>query len=159
MIEIRKAEKGEEKIIANIISQANSLVLECLKIEKSDWPRHPSNCREEIIYSGIIKGEEIFVATVGNRIVGTISLRKVGRDLELKRLSVLPQFQGSGTGSKLLEFARTYARNHNGTLIRLGAIEENHRLISWYKDHGFTPKKSKRFKGIPVKILFMELSL
>lgn len=159
MIKIRKAEKGEEKIIATIISKANSLVLKSLNIDISEWSRHPSNCREEIIHSAVSKGEKIFVAAVGNNIIGTISLKKIGNSFELKRLSVLPQYQRSGTGSKLLEFARAYARDYNGTSIRLGAIEDNNKLISWYIKHGFIPKKSKRFKGIPVRILFMELTL
>lgn len=159
MIDIREIERGEEEETASVISLANSKVLEDLGISKDSWPRHQSNCRKEIITGALGKREKIFIAYLDQVVVGTLSLKEVASSVEIKRLSVHPGFQQMGIGSQLIEFGLSYSKNLGTRSVKLGAIKENFALINWYKKHGFIPKKSKNFKGIPVTILFMELSL
>ncbi len=75
---------------------------------------------------------EIWVAQHNNKIVGFIALHKkiVGG------LVVHPEYQGTGIGKSLVE----YAKSRKGS-ISLDILRENTRAVKFYEKCGFTPTK------------------
>lgn len=76
-------------------------------------------------------GWDLFVAVIDTRIAGMLALR-VGEQ-QLDQLFVDPNFQGSGIGLKLLNFAKQ--RLPDGMWLR--TAEENTRAIRFYEAAGF----------------------
>ena len=55
--------------------------------------------------------------------------------LYLHRLAVAPDFMGKGLGRQLLNWIENEVRDHDH--IRLDCVEDNEKLNSFYRDHGF----------------------
>ena len=95
----------------------------------------------------------LFVAECGHKIVGTIILRhkpeeayatvKWKKDLDYEEVLVIytfaihPDYLKQGIGSKLLQFAESYAKEHKVKSIRLDVVKENLPAISAYEKNGF----------------------
>lgn len=71
---------------------------------------------------------------------------------EIEKLYVEPQFQSSGIGAKLLEYAVDKLNADN-----LWALEYNTRGISFYKKHGFVPNGEKMIEDEWVPLIKMVL--
>lgn len=57
--------------------------------------------------------------------------------LEIERIYVLSEFQGTGLGAQLMEKAVSTARERGKKYIWLGVWEKNEKAIRFYKKHGF----------------------
>lgn len=57
--------------------------------------------------------------------------------MELQRIYVLNKYQGSGIGSRALEFVLDMAKSANCKSIWLGVWEHNIKAIRFYENHGF----------------------
>ena len=71
---------------------------------------------------------------------------------EIEKLYVEPQFQSSGIGARLLEYAVDKLDADN-----LWALEYNTRGISFYKKHGFVPNGEKIIEDEWVPLIKMVL--
>jgi len=65
------------------------------------------------------------------------SLELVGAVLEISRIYVLQESIGAGIGKALMEFAFSFARQMNKSIVFLGVWEHNEKAISFYKRFGF----------------------
>lgn len=80
-----------------------------------------------------------FVAEVKGHIVGYARM-KINTEHQrcyLESLYVLPEFQGKGIGSGLLQLVETTAVAHSFGQIWLGVMEQNVPSLEWYKKLGF----------------------
>lgn len=59
-------------------------------------------------------------------------------DWELKRIYLLPGWQGGGNGAKLIEAALDIAQHRHATRLLLAVYEVNERAIAFYERQGFT---------------------
>ena len=59
-------------------------------------------------------------------------------DWELKRIYLLPGWQGGGNGAALMQQALNIARKRQATRLLLAVYEVNERAIGFYKRQGFT---------------------
>jgi ribosomal protein S18 acetylase RimI-like enzyme len=57
--------------------------------------------------------------------------------MELQRIYLLNQFQGTGLGSRMLAFVMDKAKANNCRTIWLGVWEHNVKAIRFYENHGF----------------------
>ena len=57
--------------------------------------------------------------------------------LEIERIYVSSEFQGTGLGRYLMEQAITIANERNKKYVWLGVWEKNEKAIRFYKKHGF----------------------
>lgn len=80
----------------------------------------------------------IYVARNADQPIGCIALRKLEPDIcELKRMYILPEYRGSGTGKKLLELAVEEAGNIGYKKIRLDTLKNMQAAVHLYKSFGF----------------------
>ena len=64
-------------------------------------------------------------------------LMKKWKALELKRIYVLPGFQGKGIAKVLMEFILNYAHEKKYEVVWLGVWEKNYRAQKFYEKYGF----------------------
>lgn len=62
---------------------------------------------------------------------------KLEDSMELERIYVLAEHQGSGLGEQILSKVKTLALQHHKTMLWLGVWEENKRAIQFYQRQGF----------------------
>lgn len=92
---------------------------------------------------------KIFVALIGDKIVGTVSYTVSfvegrwyydGDMVMLRHLSVLPEYQGNGIASALLDAVMQEAAQLNMP-VRLITPEKNRHAINFYRKNGFEPAR------------------
>ena len=66
-------------------------------------------------------------------------------DRELKRLSLLHRFHGTGTGAALLAAAVEEARQGGSARLLLGVYAQNP-TVAWYRRRGFAPVGTRVFR-------------
>jgi GNAT superfamily N-acetyltransferase len=79
----------------------------------------------------------IFVAIYAITIVGTIGCKASGEEGHLRGMAVLPEWQGSGVASSLLEAAETELRRAGCQFVTLDTTIPLERAIRFYQRHGF----------------------
>ena len=81
----------------------------------------------------------MLLAELSGDIVGTVGLRFLSEGVaEMKRMFVLPDFQGQGIGNTLMLSFIEKARELGYTSIKLDTIPELDKAIELYKKHRFT---------------------
>jgi N-acetylglutamate synthase-like GNAT family acetyltransferase len=99
-------------------------------------------------YSDVIKADQVHVAVVAGRIVGTMTLKTTDEGYFLENVAVRPAVKGSGIGRSLLQLAEVEARRHGFESIylsthelmsenralyaRIGYVEYDHRVINGF---------------------------
>lgn len=78
---------------------------------------------------------------------------------ELNNLCVLPSHRHRGIGKALLKHAFATAAQQGCTNMKIGIVEENTVLKTWYESLGFRPVGTKKSAHFPFTIGFMERSL
>lgn len=82
--------------------------------------------------------EAIWVAVRGERVAGSVALRRLGPDaVELKRMYLRPEERGRGLGRRLLDTALLWAREHGIRTIALDTTERMAAAIRLYERYGF----------------------
>lgn len=87
----------------------------------------------------------IFIARIGGKIVGmvsllfTVSTAEGGPACWLEDMVVQPDQRGNGIGSRLLEHAVCHAKTHGFTRITLLTDQTNEQALRFYQRHGFRP--------------------
>lgn len=75
------------------------------------------------------------------KLIAFISLEHRSEELKIKDIVVLPEYQSSGIGTELLNFAKEQAVKNNKSKIILGMIYANEKLRIWYEKYGFKIKE------------------
>ena len=92
------------------------------------------------IQAGYFENGGIFlVTTVDDQIVGTGAIRRLERDMcELKRLWLLPEYQGKGLGYLMMQELLKFARQQGYQRIRLETHPDyQRRAVKFYERLGF----------------------
>ncbi|TSC74983.1 MAG: peptidyl-prolyl isomerase [Parcubacteria group bacterium Gr01-1014_30] len=130
MVGIRKALQKDRKNILKIIGALR------LDVPGFIW------ADEEFVKSQIKKGE-YFVAEDRNQVVGVISLRKKADNIMyIETLAVAEKFRGRGIGTKLVEFAKSAAKEQKVQALRAYAFYE-YETGDFYKKLGFSLLKKR----------------
>ena len=111
-----------------------------------------------------IESQELYVLTAEDSITGIIVLSDHmdeeyipiawltpnSRNLYIHRLATHPAHWGDGYGQKLMDFAESFAREHNYISVRLDTFSQNKRNQKFYESRGyvklgdiFFPKQSE----------------
>jgi molybdenum cofactor guanylyltransferase len=82
--------------------------------------------------------EAVWVAVRGERVVGSVALRRLGPDaVQLKRMYLRLGERGRGLGRRLLDLALLWAREHGIHLISLDTTEQMTAAVRLYERYGF----------------------
>ena len=93
----------------------------------------------------------VLVAVSQGRVVGTLACAAKGDEGHLRGMAVLPDWQGSGVASALLQAAETEIRNKRCKRVTLNTTEPLERAMGFYARHGFTRSgRTKDFFGMPL---------
>ncbi len=113
------------------------------------WNEHYPNTK---IVTEDIKQGTIFAYRGESHITGIITLdedlpeefesitwadSKAEKVLVIHRLAVDPQLQGKGIAAKLIDFAESYAKEHQYSSIRLDCFSQNQRAYHFYEKMNF----------------------
>lgn len=95
----------------------------------------------------IIDSQNLFVATIDDKIVGTIEIIINHESINLEKLSVLPYFRGKGIGKKLISYAEFLAKENRIKKIKLFTNERLIDNIRYFKKNGFSETDKKVENG------------
>lgn len=86
-------------------------------------------------------GTIVFTALVrdGDEAIGHIALRRLGDDLEIKRMYVLPARRGGTVAEELLTEVEREARTLGAARLILHTGDRQHAATAFYARHGYTP--------------------
>ncbi len=101
----------------------------------------------------------LLLALYGEKAAGCVALRKLADDIcEMKRLYVLPEFQGLSVGRKLVEALIVEAKELGYAKMRLDTLPKMAPAQKLYRSLGFKEIAAYRFNPEPGAV-FMELDL
>lgn len=84
----------------------------------------------------------IKVAELEGKTVGIIFATDDATNVLLTRLAVLPEYQGQGIGTELLDAAENWLEEQGSEISVVFAEEDNEELKAWYEDQGYENKGS-----------------
>lgn len=88
----------------------------------------------------ISKKQRTWLAFLGQKLVGAITIINRGKESELRGFYVAPRYQGRGIGKQLWSLARNFTKNRD---VVLDIYAHNKRTIDIYKKWGFVIDRKK----------------
>lgn len=88
-------------------------------------------------YAALVDSGQVWVADHDGVLLGLLVLTLEPDHVLLDNLAVSPEAQGTGIGTRLLEFAEEYAREHDRPEIRLYTNEAMTENLDYYPRHGY----------------------
>jgi GNAT superfamily N-acetyltransferase len=92
-------------------------------------------------YEQVFADHEVYLADRDGVLDGVLILEPRADDLLIWSIAAAPAAQGRGTGTMMLAFAETRARELGRTCIRLYTGEKLAFNIAWYTRHGYTHER------------------
>lgn len=93
-------------------------------------------------------------------LAGTVAVRVIDHEnkiIELKRMFVLPEYQGRGYGRALLEMAINYSKNQGFSKLCLDTRKSFSKAVHLYRSSGF--REIEKYNDNNLAELFFELIL
>jgi len=139
-------------------------VLSCFRacVEALGWDYDPQGKHADMLDIGgtYMKGGNFWCLCEDGAIVGTAAVRPIGegnRAAEMRRLYVLPEYQGRGYGGMLFRHALDYAKEAGFRSIRLSTRHDRQAALRLIEKHRF--RKIELYGGNNFAELFFELDL
>ena len=124
------------------------------------WDYEPYGRHKDIVNISEVymKNGCMWCLVENEKIIGTSAVKALNFDIaEMKRLYVLPKYQGRGYGRLLFETALQYAKNQGYKKIRLDTQKDRSASRHLIESHGF--KEIPRYNDNPFAELHFELDL
>ena len=157
MIEIRKAEPADVDAVRQIgvttwpVAYAGLASDEFITDGIAQW------WSPEVVEWGIRNGITL-VAAEGDDLVGMVGLGREGDSWVMWKLYVLPEHQGKGIGTALLDAAIS-ALPEGTTELLLDVLVTNEKAIGFYRAHGFTEARAAPDRDLGVDLMWMVIDL
>lgn len=156
----RQARISDIETLTRIIKNSYQTVADRFGLDKTNWPKHPSNCTTEWITSDFERGVFYFLLESDGENAGCAALEKADPELcYLERLAVIPENRNKGFGKMLVDYTFHEAKMLGCERISIGIIAKQHELKNWYSAIGFKEGITKSFEHLPFDVMFMECSL
>lgn len=108
-------------------------------------------------YAARIACGQVWVAEAEGVLVGVLVLVVAADHLLLDNIAVSPAAQGTGLGTRLLEFTEAQARAHDKSEVRLYTNEKMTENIAYYGRHGF--RETRRATELGLRRVYFARSL
>ncbi|MHC8965693.1 N-acetyltransferase family protein [Priestia aryabhattai] len=150
-ISIRKANKDDYEFSLSLFRQVHDLHV----CERPDLYRANSTPVSEEFFESQLNDikQHIFVATIGNEIVGVVVMKeeeiiensfvKARRVLFINSLCVAQAQRKKGIGKRLMKYVFDFGSSLKVDSIELGVSEKNFSAIEFYESIGMTTKSRK----------------
>ncbi len=155
MIQAIADEAGLNNSVAVIRESFRTVAVE-FKLTKENCPTHPSFVTAAQLTELKAKGQHFFGLFSGDRQAGFVAVQQVEKTISMEKLAVLPAHRHRGYGLKLVQFVLDYGREHSGTRLSIGIIDEHTVLKNWYIGMGFRVTAIRKFGHLPFKVCLME---
>ncbi|MFB4166848.1 GNAT family N-acetyltransferase [Virgibacillus sp. JSM 102003] len=150
-ISIRNAEQNDYEFLLPLFRQVHDFHV---FVRPDLYKDNSTPVEQEFFESQLIDDKQhIFVATIGNDIVGFIvtneeettenSFVKARKVLVINSLGVAETYRKKGVGKKLTQYVFNFGGNLSVDSIELGVSEENTSAIEFYRSIGMTTKGRK----------------
>jgi len=150
-IYIRKANKGDYESSLSLFRQVHELHV----CERPDLYRENSTPVSKEFFESQLNDvkQHIFVATIGNEIVGVVVMKeeeitknafvKARRILFINSLCITEAQRNMGIGKRVMKYVFDFGRSLKVDSIELGVSEKNPYAIEFYESIGMTTKSRK----------------
>ena len=157
---IREAIPADAESLAVLIREAFREPAARFGLTPENCPTHPSNCTVDWIADDMDRGISYYLSEANGRAAGCVALEPAVPDhWYLERLAVLPAFQGQGHGTALVRRLIAEASQGGAHYLSIGIIADDTDLKDWYLHRGFREGKTRQFKHLPFRALFMTYAL
>lgn len=154
---ICKADPSDAERIAAILQAAFGPVASQFGLTRENCPSHTSFATADLIRQQM---DQTFLGMKEGKPVACIALRlKPGKSAKMKRLAVLPEFQGQGIGRCLVAHAESVARRKSSVKIEVGIIAAHAALLDWYSRQGYVETYQTEFPQLPFTVQYMTKGL
>lgn len=110
-------------------------------LENSSFNENRRSTRKSLRHSITSPHQKVFIAEIGQKRCGSITLIFYKKIIRVYSLAVLSEFAGRGVGTGLIEHAILLSRNLGIGTITLEADIHNTSLVKWYENFGFEAVK------------------
>lgn len=114
-------------------------------------------------FENVMEGEELFVMKKGEATIGVMVLDEWqapewenadwtdtdGKPLVIHSFCIDPAAQGGGFGSRMLQFAEDFARDHGYAALRLDTYSGNKGAIGFYDKRNYKQTGTVKMEGKP----------
>lgn len=159
-MQIREATIHDAAALAHLISLANKEVATRFDLNANNCPKHPSFCTEAWVQADFTRGERYFILENESSALGCVAYEQAKAEIAyLNRLSVLPEQQRKGIGSRLVEHIVQLAKTTGTKTISIGVIGEHPELQHWYRERGFQTGETRHFSHLPFSVTYMTFTV
>ena len=159
---IREMKKREIPECVDVIRKSFQTVADEFGFTEKNAPRFTAYATEEgrLAYQFFVEKRPMYVYSYHGKIVGYYSLALFeDGSAELNNLAVLPEYRHNGIGTKLLADCFEKTRKFGKDKLKIGIVEENKVLRSWYEKNGFVHVGTQKFAFFPFTCGYMEKDL
>jgi GNAT superfamily N-acetyltransferase len=102
------------------------------------------------------EGTQTCLGLLGDMLVASVGLRiQAGKSAKMKRLAVLPVWQGRGIGRQMAAHAESVAIRNTFRTMEIGIIAEHATLLDWYRNQGYVELQREVIPHLPFTVLTM----
>ena len=160
---IREINKNEIPECVNVIKKSFKTVAEEFGFTPENAPRFTAFATTEEWLDYQLEYEHRWMVAYFDdegKILGYYSIQFLeNEECELNNLCVLPEFRHKKIGEALLEDALACAVEKGCKKMKMGIVEENKVLRSWYESHGFVHTNTIKYDFFPFTCGYMEKEL
>ena len=127
-----------ERFIPRRETEVKELVLGILAEQGFDFDPKKDSDLDDIVGYYIDDDGMFFTGILGDEVIGTAAVRRVGAEqCEIRRIYLKQEFRGRGYGKQLFQYALSYAMSHY-PVVTLKTDKSLGRAISIYLKSGFS---------------------
>lgn len=131
-----KAEEVQKKTDVAIRRYVNEH-MELVELFSEAFGDLPEESAELIAYNTSTEGHILWVAHIGEKVVGTVTSAKEGDVQWVTALAVHPDFERRGIGTALLSWVKNHALQNGEHFVMLDVEIENNKALRVYERAGF----------------------
>ena len=140
----------DSKIITGILNKAFITVALQYNYTKENAPKFPAFIEPNIIENGLNNGLKMYGYYLDDQIIGCVGYSFYKDNMYfIERLATLPEYRHKGIGKILMEYVENIIKKNNGKIIEIHVVDENKRLIEWYKKFNYKEIRVDEIKTFP----------
>lgn len=138
-----------------VIHKSFAPVAEEFHLTETNCPTHTSFIKLERLIFEASNGIDMYSLYDGEQMIGFVGLDKRESEIVIEHLCVLPERQGQGLGTRLMEFALQKSAEMGYRKVSLGIIDADDKLKRFYERLGFTEDCKRDFPHLPFTVCYM----